>query len=289
MAPMSLPPNFGRAVDLSALGKPAPEPSGPVPGRAVTAENLTTEFLELSSTKPVIVLCWSPRSPESIATLQSLAQLQAEDENAWELGQINADTDPEVAQAIQTKSVPYAIAFIKGQMVPLFEQPYPKEQIRLVVTKVLELAAQQGIGEAPVEKIEPEEEEALTALEAGNYEVARDAYKKLLSRKPADTFAKLGLAQTELLIRTKGLDANSVKAAALASPDDITIQLQCADVEVMSADVELAFNRLLELIKRIDGEDKKRVKDHLLSLFALVDPADPRLIAARNALANALF
>jgi putative thioredoxin len=286
---MSLPPNFGRAVDLSSLGKPAPQPSGPVPGKAVTAENLTTEFLELSSTKPVIVLVWSPRSPESITTLQSLAELQTEDAGAWELGQINADTDPEVAQAIQTKSVPYAVAFIGGQMVPLFEQPYPREQIRLVITKVLELAAQQGIGDAPVEKIEPEEEEALTALESGDYEAARDAYKKLLSRKPADSFAKLGLAQTELLIRTKGLDASVVKEKAASAPEDISAQLQCADVEVMSTDVETAFNRLLELVKRTDGDDKKRVKDHLLSLFALVDPADPRLIAARNALANALF
>jgi len=30
-------------------------------------------------------------------------------------------------------------------------------------------------------------------------------------------------------------------------------------------------------------------KDHLLALFALVDPADPRLIKARSDLANALF
>jgi putative thioredoxin len=221
--------------------------------------------------------------------LNALAELQSEDENTWELGQINADTDPQVAQAIQTKSVPYAVAFISGQMVPLFEQPYPKQQIRLVINKVLELAAKQGIGDAPVEKIEPEEEEALNALEAGEYEVARDAYKKLLNRKPADTFAKLGLAQTELLIRTKGLDATAVKAEAHAKPDDIGAQLKCADVEVMSADVETAFNRLLELVKRTSGDERKQVKDHLLALFALVDPADPRLIAARNALASALF
>jgi putative thioredoxin len=30
-------------------------------------------------------------------------------------------------------------------------------------------------------------------------------------------------------------------------------------------------------------------KDHLLALFALVDPTDPRLIKARSDLANALF
>jgi thioredoxin-like negative regulator of GroEL len=31
------------------------------------------------------------------------------------------------------------------------------------------------------------------------------------------------------------------------------------------------------------------VKDHLLNLFALVDPSDPRLVAARKELASALF
>jgi putative thioredoxin len=37
------------------------------------------------------------------------------------------------------------------------------------------------------------------------------------------------------------------------------------------------------------GEDRNKAKDHLLALFTLVDPADPRLTAARSALANALF
>jgi putative thioredoxin len=36
-------------------------------------------------------------------------------------------------------------------------------------------------------------------------------------------------------------------------------------------------------------EEQKMVKDHLLELFSLVDPADPRVIKARAQLANALF
>ena len=38
---MTLPPNFGRAVDLSSLGKPKPEAAGPMPGIEITPENLT--------------------------------------------------------------------------------------------------------------------------------------------------------------------------------------------------------------------------------------------------------
>jgi putative thioredoxin len=46
---------------------------------------------------------------------------------------------------------------------------------------------------------------------------------------------------------------------------------------------------LLRLIQLLDGAEKKAAKDRLLELFALVDPADPRVIKARAALANALF
>jgi putative thioredoxin len=46
---------------------------------------------------------------------------------------------------------------------------------------------------------------------------------------------------------------------------------------------------LLRIIQLLDGADQKAAKDRLLELFALVDPADPRVIKARAALANALF
>ena len=158
---MTLPPNFGRALDLSSLGKPKVENSaGPTPGLEVTAQNLTSEFLPLSHQKPVILLCWSPQSPESVEVLNILGKLAFSDQGSWSLGRVEIDTQPQVAQALQTRNIPFAIAIIKEQLVPLFEQAYPEAQIRMVVDKVLSIAAEQGVGEAPVEKTEPEEDEA---------------------------------------------------------------------------------------------------------------------------------
>jgi putative thioredoxin len=286
---MSLPPNFGRAVDLSSLGKPKPEPAGPMPGIEITPENLTNEFLALSKAKPVVLICWSPRSPESQEVVAILGKLALADQGAWVLGRVDVDAQPQVAQALQTRAVPFAVAIINEQMVPLFEQPYPEEQIRMVIDKVLALAAEQGVGGAPAEKIEPEEEEAIAALDAGDYAKAEAAYKKLLVRKPNDNFAILGLAQTQLMARTDGIDGAKVMQDASGQPDDIAIQLQCADIEIVSGYLEPAFARLLRLIPLFDGAEKKLVKDRLIELFALVDPADPRVIKARAALANALF
>ena len=286
---MSLPPNFGRAVDLSSLGKPKAEPAGPMPGIEITPENLTNEFLSLSKDKPVVLICWSPRSPESQEVVAILGKLALADQGSWVLGRVDVDAQPQVAQALQTRAVPFAVAIINEQMVPLFEQPYPEEQIRMVIDKVLALASEQGVGGAPTEKIEPEEEEAIAALDAGDYAKAESAYKKLLARKPNDNFAILGLAQTQLMARTDGIDGANVMKEASAHPDNIDIQLQCADIEIVSGYLEPAFARLLRLIPLFDGAEKKLVKDRLIELFALVDPADPRVIKARAALANALF
>jgi len=286
---MSLPPNFGQAFDLSSLTKPKADPATPMAGIQVSVENLSNEILPLSLVRPVIILMWSPRSSESVEMIKTLGKLETDYNGAFALARVDVDANPEVGQAFQTKSVPYAVAIIAEQMVPLFEQSYPEAQVKMVIDKVLTLASEQGIGEAPAEQIEPEETEALDALESGDYIKAEAAYKKWLARKPAENLAKLGLAQTQLLIRTKGLDLNAVVAQSALTPTDVDLQLRAADVEIVNGGVEAAFSRLLHAIKATTGDERTKIKNHLLQLFALVDPSDPRLAAARKELASALF
>ena len=286
---MSLPPNFGQAFDLSSLTKPKVDPSTPLPGIEVSVENLSSDILPLSLVRPVIVVMWSPRSAESADMVKVLGKLEVDYKQAFALARVDIETHPQVGQAFQTKSIPYAVAIIAEQMVPLFEQSYPEAQVRMVIDKVLLLAAEQGIGQAPVEQMEAEEIEALEALEAGNYLAAEAAYKKWLSRKPSENFAKLGLAQTQLLMRTEGLELDTVISESTKNPSDIALQLKAADVEIVIGGVEAAFTRLLHAVRATSGDDRAKVKDHLLNLFALVDPTDPRLVAARKELASALF
>jgi putative thioredoxin len=286
---MSLPPNFGQAFDLSSLTKPKVDPSVPLPGIEVSVENLSSDILPLSLVRPVIVLMWSPRSVESVEMVKLLGKLERDYKEAFALARVDIEAHPQVAQAFQTKSIPYAVAIIAEQMVPLFEQPYPEAQVRMVLDKVLTLASEQGVGQAPVEQMEPEEIEAMDALEAGNLVAAEAAYKKWLARKPAENLAKLGLAQTQLLIRTEALDLNAVIEQSTQNPSDIDLQLKAADVEIVNGGVEAAFTRLLHAIRATTGDDRAKVKEHLLNLFALVDQSDPRLVAARKELASALF
>ena len=286
---MSLPPNFGQAFDLSSLTKPKVDPTTPLPGIEVSVENLSSDILPLSLVRPVIVLMWSPRSAESVEMIKVLGKLEVDYKGAFALARVDIEAHPQVAQAFQTKAVPYAVAIIAEQMVPLFEQSYPEAQVRMVMEKVLTLASEQGIGQAPVEQMEAEEIEAMDALEAGNYVAAEAAYRKWLSRKPSENLAKLGLAQTQLLMRTEGLELSEVIDQSALNPSDIALQLKAADVEIVNGGVEAAFARLIHAVRATSGDERTKVKDHLLNLFALVDQSDPRLVAARKELASALF
>ena len=286
---MSLPPNFGQAFDLSSLTKPKVDPSVPLPGIEVSVENLSSEILPLSLVRAVIVVMWSPRSSESVEMVKILGKLELDYKQTFALARVDIEAHPQVGQAFQTKSIPYAVAIIAEQMVPLFEQSYPEAQVRMVIDKVLTLASEQGVGQAPVESMEAEEIEAMEALEAGNFVSAEAAYKKWLSRKPNENLAKLGLAQTQLLMRTEGLQLDDVIAESTSNPTDIALQLKAADVEIVNGGVEAAFTRLLHAVRATSGEDRTKVKDHLLNLFSLIDQSDPRLVAARKELASALF
>ena len=282
--------NFGNAFDLSTLKKPTADQL-PTVGIAVTQENLVSEFLAKSKEQVVVLLAWSARSTQSKEILETLGKLEKADDGSWLLGTVDVDSQPQVAQALQIKSVPVAIAIIAEQLLPLFESVPPADQVRLVINKLLELASQKGVGAAPVGvteiPMEAEEEAAYAAMEKGDYKAAKLSYEAWLKRKPNEQVAVVGLAQVNLMLRIEGLDP--VLTLKNAKNDDLTSQLMCADIQVASGDYEAAFDRLLQVIKSMAGEDRDKAKNHLISLFNLVDPADPRLIKARAALASALF
>ena len=283
--------NFGNAFDLSTLKKPTGEAVTPTHGKAVTQENLVSDFVAKSKESVVILLAWSARSTQAKEILETLGKLEIADKNVWLLGVVDVDAQPQVAQALQIKSVPVAIAIIGEQLLPLFESVPPADQVRLVINKLLELAAQKGVGSAPDGPteipMEAEEAAAYAAMEKGDYKAAKISYEAWLKRKPNEQVAVVGLAQVNLMLRIDGLDP--VLTLKNAKADDVNSQMMCADIEIATGNYEAAFERLLTAVKSMSGEDRDKVKAHLITLFNLVDPADPRLVKARGQLASALF
>ena len=127
------------------------------------------------------------------------------------------------------------------------------------------------------------------ALAAGDLDAAVAEYQKLVDANPADTEAAAGLAMAKLLQRTQGVDLQTARDAAAAAPDDVEAQTLVADLDMLGGHVDDAFNRLVELVRRSEGDARNQAREHLLGLFGAVGNDDPRVMRGRQNLASALF
>ncbi|WP_348525367.1 tetratricopeptide repeat protein [Luteimicrobium album] len=110
-----------------------------------------------------------------------------------------------------------------------------------------------------------------------------------MKQDPSDALAKAGLAQVELLQRTRDLDLQAVRAAAAADPTSLDAALDVADLDLSGGKVDDAFGRLIDLVRTTSGDDRERLRKRLVDYFEIVGTQDPRVAAARRALANALY
>ena len=306
------------AIDLSALKRPSPAQNGPqaatsggMPAGASywleVSEHNFQETLEASLKAPVLLAFYSPsRLPESEHMARDLATVAEEYEGRFLAGLVDIDTSPAIAQAVQLPSVPYVFALLDGRPAPLLQQMLGLDDLRATINQLMQQLTAQGIttrhqpratgGAAPADEdgadepaMDPRYAAAQDALAADDYDRAVAEYHKLLDANPADAEASAGLAMATLLQRTKGVDVAEARAAAEANPEDVDAATLVADLDMLGGDVDAAFDRLIELVRRTSGEDRNRAREHLLGLFAAVGNADPRVLRARQNLASALF
>jgi putative thioredoxin len=279
------------AIDLSALASPAPAaPAAEAPVDApqgswidITEANVQAEVLERSVKQPVVI-AFVVDHPEVNPYFAELAQHSAADGGAWTLARVDVQAQPRLAQMFRVQNVPMIFAVVGGQPVDAVPGILPPADLRKWLDAVLKAGG--------IEVEEPEDPRlaaADDALMTGDLDQAEQAYKKILSDSPKDQAAEAGLAQVALYKRAKDVDAQAAIADADSSPDDIQAQLRAADAEVLAGEAENAYQRLVNLVRRVYGDDREIVRQHLVSLFAIAGPDDPAVAAARRSLASALF
>ena len=297
------------AVDLSALRRPATPPGsaggGDAPTTGAVVDVTEASFagvVEQSTTVPVVVALWSAADPVSSQVVRTLADLAAEMGGRFLLARVEVERAPQVAQAVGSQTGATVAAVVRGQAVPLppLDQA-TADQVRALLDQVLQMATANGVTgrvqgvdaePAPVPEeppLPPRHQEAYDAIERDDLDAAVSAYTAALTENPRDDLAKAGLAQVELLRRTRALDPAVVRATAEAAPGDVDAQLTLADVELMSDRVEEAFALLVAVVRRTSGAEREAARARLVELFTVVGDADPRVLAARRALASALY
>jgi putative thioredoxin len=136
---------------------------------------------------------------------------------------------------------------------------------------------------------DPAFEEAQQAMERDDMEGAAAAFQKVLANSPGNPAAAMGLAQVNLIRRVSGYDQNQVRRAAAEDPANVGAQSSVADIEVATGRIEEGFDRLLGTIRRTSGDDRDQARLHLVSLFEVFPPGDPRVAKARGTLSSLLF
>jgi putative thioredoxin len=235
-----------------------------------------------------------------------LEKLAAEADGKWILAKVDVDANPQLAAALQVQSIPMVVAVIGGQLVDGFLGAMPEAQVRQWLGQVMGIAEKMGLvppgsGDAEADgsaapgeyddadQIPPAFAEARAAMERGDLDAAASAFEQELAASPGDPIAKAGLAQVNLIRRVSSYDQARSRRDAAERPGDVQAQIAVADIDLASGRIEESFDRLLGVIRRTSGEDRDRARAHLVSLFDILPPRDPRVTKARSTLSALLF
>lgn len=265
------------------------------------------EVLQRSTEVPVVIDFWAEWCEPCKQLSPVLERLAVEYNGRFLLAKIDVDANQMLMQQFGVQGIPAVFAVVAGQALPLFQGTAAEAQIRGTLDQLVQVAEERfgltgltvdgdaepgSAPEAPEMPAGPYDallEAAVQALDAGDFGGAVQAYRNVLSDDPANTEAKLGLAQAELLQRVQGLDPQQVRKDAAEKPGDVAAQIAGADLDLVGGHVEDAFGRLIDTVRVTAGDDRDAVRVRLLELFEVVGGDDPRVIAARRALARALF
>ncbi len=275
----------------------------------VTEETFNTEVVERSRTTPVIVDLWAEWCGPCKQLGPVLERLAAEAGGRWILAKVDVDANPQLSAALQVQSIPMVVAVIGGQLVDGFLGALPEAQVRQWVGQVIAAAEKMGLtqpgaaagaagqadgreagepaaGAAP---LPPAYAEARAAMERGDLDAAARAFEKELAASPGDPVAKSGLAQVNLVRRVRSYDQARARKDAAERPGDVAAQIRVADIDMASGRAEEAFDRLLGVVRRTSGAEREEARAHLVDLFDVLPPRDPRVNRARSALSALLF
>ncbi|MCE7007975.1 tetratricopeptide repeat protein [Kibdelosporangium philippinense] len=290
------------AAAAPAGGSDAPAAGGPFVFD-VTEATFQADVVERSLQVPVVVDLWAEWCGPCKQLSPVLERLANASGGAWVLAKVDVDANPRIAQLFGVQSIPTIVAIAGGQPVDAFSGAQPEPQIRQWIGALLdalrdrlpgiaaaEAAATQGdaVEEVYEEPTDPRIIAAEDALEAGDYAAAERAYQQILDVEPANEEVKAALAQVKFTARAESADPSAIGKAD-ADPSDVEAQLAAADVQVALQQVEEAFARLINTVRGTSGDERDKVRSHLVELFGLFPSDDPRVAKARRDLASALF
>ncbi len=279
-------------VDFGNLGASAAEINVPALVLQVDASSIR-DYLALSEKLPIMLIFVQAGDPASENLQRSVKALVEKAGGSLIALVVDAAASPELAQAFELNQIPSAYGLLKGQPAPLFVGDQPMEQIQHIITKVLEVAKENGLtAKAKVKEATRELEPSPTvvlaydAIDKGDYQAALGLYEKALLENPSDVLAEAGLAQVKLLIRLEGQDLDALIASDESTDDAVLLK---ADALIATGMADAGFKLLLGLFEKTAKDAREPIRLRIVEMFLVVGNDQPEVIEARKALSLLLF
>ena len=277
-----------------------------------TLSSFERDVIEASMEVPVLVDFWAPWCGPCKVLGPILEKLERDYGGRWRLVKVNSDTNPELAQSFNLRSIPYTVAFVDGNAVAQFMGAQPEAYVRAFLDRLIPNPG------------EMEHRAARDALTRGQTEIAEQYLKNAIALDPTNDGARLDMVsihldhgeveearrQFDTLSGNAEQQSNheSVRARLIAAeraatlppadalieriteaPEDLQARLDLAELQIAQQLYRPALEQLLELVRRdrAFGDDVGRRR--MLAVFDMA-AADTQLVDEyRSRLSSVLF
>jgi putative thioredoxin len=281
-----------------------------------STQTFMRDVIEASRAQPVIVDFWAPWCGPCKQLGPSLERAVQAAAGKVRLVKINVDENQELAAQLRIQSIPTVYAFKNGQPVDGFAGALPDSQIKAFIER---LAG--PVGPAPTEVAI---EQARAAKDAGQIDVARQLYERVLGAEADNPEALGGLARChiaqnrlkaarDLLEQVPTQHANHVEidgaraalalaeeSGTLADPatlnarleadeNDHASRLELATVLFLRGQVEAAMEHLLAIVRRDRQWNDEAARKQMVRFFEALGPQHPATVNGRRKLSSVLF
>ena len=144
----------------------------------VTVENFEAEVVAASMQVPVLVDFWAPWCGPCKSLGPVLEKLETEYAGRFKLVKIDSDQEQQIAGMFGIRSIPTCVLMVGGQPADGFTGAQTESQVREFLDKHVHAAAEVAA--------EAEEDEALTALAAGDTDTALEKLQQAMVTDPAN-------------------------------------------------------------------------------------------------------
>ncbi len=237
----------------------------------VTDATFEQDVLERSLQVPVVVDVWAEWCGPCKTLGPIIEKVIDETGGKVVLAKVDADTNPQISQALRVQSIPAVFFARDGRLYQGFIGAQPEAAVREFVQTLLPT----------------EEEDAVAALlEAGD----EASLRKVLDVDPGHEGAIVLLA--ELLVRGGAPGATDEALALLERIPESAETRRVAALARMGADGVAAFDdgveaKLNALLDRVKDDDAAR--QEYVDVLELLGPGDPRTATYRKLLTSRLF